>query len=80
VTVFRLGGATARERAERAVNEAQTSARIDQAEREFHAELDRIAPPPAPVLIEHPIDPELQSGESAKLGGAMQLRAPWRTN
>lgn len=28
--------------------------------------------------IEHePIDPELQTGESRKLGGAMRIRAPW---
>jgi len=30
-----------------------------------------------PIYIEHPIDPELQTGESQKLGGAMQLTAPW---
>jgi hypothetical protein len=30
-----------------------------------------------PVYREHPIDPDLQTGESQKLGGAMQLTAPW---
>jgi hypothetical protein len=30
-----------------------------------------------PIYTEHPIDPELQTGESQKLGGAMQLTAPW---
>ena len=30
-----------------------------------------------PLYIEHEIDPELQTGESRKLGGAMELRAPW---
>lgn len=33
-----------------------------------------------PVYTEHPIDPELQTGESQKLGGAMQLTAPWYKN
>lgn len=30
-----------------------------------------------PVYTEHPIDTQLQTGESQKLGGAMQLTAPW---
>lgn len=30
-----------------------------------------------PIYTEHPINPELQTGESQKLGGAMQLTAPW---
>jgi hypothetical protein len=30
-----------------------------------------------PIYIEHPIDPELQTGASKDLGGAMELRAPW---
>lgn len=30
-----------------------------------------------PIYREHPIDPVLQTGESQKLGGAMQLTAPW---
>lgn len=30
-----------------------------------------------PIYIEHPIDPELQTGASRDLGGAMELRAPW---
>jgi hypothetical protein len=33
-----------------------------------------------PIYIEHKIDPELQTGESKKLGGAMELRAPWYTD
>jgi hypothetical protein len=33
-----------------------------------------------PIYTEHPIDPELQTGESQKLGGAMQLTAPWYKN
>ena len=30
-----------------------------------------------PIYREYPLDPKLQSGESQKLGGAMELRAPW---
>lgn len=30
-----------------------------------------------PIYSEKPIDPVLQPGESQKLGGAMELRAPW---
>lgn len=30
-----------------------------------------------PIYTEHPIDPKLQTGESQKLGGAVQLTAPW---
>lgn len=33
---------------------------------------------PEPELIEHPVDPDLQPGESSLLGGAMELRAPWK--
>ena len=33
-----------------------------------------------PIYTEHPIDPELQTGESQELGGAMQLTAPWYKN
>lgn len=40
-----------------------------------------IGPPPVelpkPVFIEHPVDPELQTGESALLGGAMELKSSW---
>jgi hypothetical protein len=31
-----------------------------------------------PEIIHHPIDPELQTGESQLLGGAMEIRSPWR--
>jgi hypothetical protein len=30
------------------------------------------------VVLEHPPDPELQTGESAKLGGAMSIHVPWK--
>ena len=35
---------------------------------------------PPPVIIEHPIDNQLQTGDSRLLGGAMEIRAPWQTD
>jgi len=49
--------------------------RLDDAERDWHA-----TQPPAiepPVIIEHPVDPEMQTGDSRLLGGAMSIHAPW---
>ena len=59
----------------RLVNEAKTLASIDQQVDAFHA-----AQPKAfdPVIIEHPIDPVLQTGDSALLGGGMSIHAPWK--
>ncbi|HAW52608.1 MAG TPA: hypothetical protein DCX54_09830 [Flavobacteriales bacterium] len=31
-----------------------------------------------PTLTEHKVDPKIQTGKSAKLGGALQLSAPWK--
>jgi hypothetical protein len=33
---------------------------------------------PDPIIIEHPIDPVLQPGDSQLLGGAMEIKAPWK--
>lgn len=33
---------------------------------------------PDPVIIEHPVDPAVQTGESQQLGGAMEIKAPWK--
>lgn len=33
--------------------------------------------PVEPIYTEKPVDPELQTGESIKLGGEMRLRANW---
>jgi hypothetical protein len=30
-----------------------------------------------PKIVEHPIDPTLQTGESAGLGGAIEINAPY---
>ena len=58
--------------------EAKLKARLDMIELENHieSEIER-EEQNKPLYIEHPIDPVLQPGESQKLGGAMELRAPW---
>jgi hypothetical protein len=57
------------------VAEQKTLASIDAAEGAWHA-----AQPKAldPIIIEHPIDPVLQPGTSQLLGGAMEIKAPWK--
>lgn len=58
--------------------EAKLKARLDRIELEnrIESQLEREAEQ-KPIYIEHNIDPELQTGESQKLGGAMELKAPW---
>ena len=58
--------------------EAKLKARLDMIELEnrIESELER-EEQNKPIYIEYPIDPVLQTGESQKLGGAMELRAPW---
>ena len=47
-------------------------AKLDAAEAEWHA----AQPPgmPAPVVTHHAIEPELQTGDSQLLGGAMSIK------
>ena len=33
-----------------------------------------------PEVVHYDVDPEQQSGDSARLGGAMEIKAPWRKN
>jgi hypothetical protein len=33
---------------------------------------------PDPIIIEHPIDDTLQTGDSRLLGGGMSIHAPWK--
>ena len=61
--------------AKRLANEAKTIASIDQQVDAFHAAQPTA---PDPVIIEHPIDPVLQTGASQLLGGAMEIKAPWK--
>jgi hypothetical protein len=58
--------------------EAKIKAKLDMIELEnrIESELER-EEQNKPIYREHPIDPVLQAGESQKLGGAMQLTAPW---
>jgi hypothetical protein len=57
--------------------EAKLKARLDMIELDnrIQSELEREAK--KPIYREHPIDLDLQTGESQKLGGALQLTAPW---
>lgn len=58
--------------------EAKLKARLDMIELEnrIQSELEREIEQ-RPTYSEKPIDPELQTGESQKLGGEMRLTAPW---
>jgi hypothetical protein len=53
------------------VAEQKTLASLDAAEDAWHAAQPKA---PDPVIIEHPIDP----GGSQLLGGAMEIKAPWK--
>jgi hypothetical protein len=56
-------------------NELRTIASIDEQVDAFHAAQPTA---PDPVIIEHPIDPVLQTGDSQLFGGAMEIKAPWK--
>ena len=57
------------------INEVKTLASIDQQVDAWHEAQPK---PPAPVIVEHPIDDTLQTGDSRLLGGAMEIKAPWK--
>jgi hypothetical protein len=61
--------------------EAKLTARLKmiELENQIESELER-EEQNKPIYIEHEVDPVLQTGESLKLGGAMELRAPWYQN
>lgn len=42
------------------------------------AEIEEMESREEPVIIEHPIDEKLQTGESRLLGGAISIHAPYR--
>ena len=58
--------------------EAKLKARLDMIELEnrIESELEREIEQ-RPIYSEKPVYPELQTGESQKLGGEMRLTAPW---
>lgn len=61
--------------------EAKLKARLDMIELENRVQAEiELEKQNKPIYREHPIDPVLQTGESQKLGGAMQLTAPWYKN
>ena len=57
------------------INEIRTIASIDQQIDAWH---DSQPDPPTPVIINHPIDDTMQTGESSLLGGAMEIKSPWK--
>lgn len=50
---------------------------VDDALYRYRTEVPEEPAMPKPVLTEEPVDPELQPGGSALLGGAMELNSPW---
>lgn len=52
---------------------------VDEAIRNYERETgdDGTVELPSPIYLEKPVNPELQPGESALLGGEMRLCAPW---
>lgn len=51
---------------------------LDEAIQEYHKEAEKIEEDfVTPIYSEKPVDPELQTGEAALLGGEMRLTAPW---
>jgi len=54
--------------------QATLEPRLDRAEADWHASQPL---PPPPVIIHELPDDELQTGESRKLGGAMEIKSPW---
>jgi hypothetical protein len=71
---FRIGGPSKEEEQARIVNELLVEHTVSAAVDEFHATQP---PEPKAETVHHPVDPSLQPGESAKLGGAMEIRGPW---
>lgn len=58
--------------------ESKLKARLKMIELENQIEAEReLEEHFTPLYTEEPVDPELQPGESAKLGGAMRLAARW---
>jgi hypothetical protein len=58
--------------------EVKLKARLDMIELEnrIESDLEREIEQ-RPIYSEKPVDPELQTGESQKLGGEIRLTAPW---
>jgi hypothetical protein len=52
---------------------------VSRALAEYEAHLPQDAPP-EPLYQDHPVDPTLQPGASALLGGAMSITSPYHLN
>ena len=74
---FKIGGPTERELAQQAMNEALTGVRITDAIEDYQR-AEPAAPPAPPPILEHPVDDQLQTGDSRLLGGPMEIKSPWR--
>ena len=61
--------------AQQLINEHKTIASIDKQVDTWHEAQPEA---PLPIIVEHPIDDTLQTGESRLLGGAMEIKAPWK--
>ena len=57
------------------INEHKTIASIDKQVDAWH---EAQPEPPAPIIVKHPIDDTLQTGDSRLLGGGMSIHAPWK--
>ena len=60
------------------VNEQKTIASIDAQVVQFMVEQEKIDVSPAPVIVHHPIDDTVQTGDSRLLGGGISIHAPWK--
>jgi hypothetical protein len=56
--------------------EVTLPAKIDKAEQDYFDKAP-IPQAPDPIIIEEEINTETQTGESQKLGGPIQISAPW---
>jgi hypothetical protein len=50
-------------------------AKLDKAEADWHEAQPRDT---HPMIVEHPIDDTVQTGDSRLLGGGMSIHAPWK--
>jgi hypothetical protein len=56
---------------------ATLAPRLDRAVEDWHKTQPEAR---GPVVVDEPIDDELQTGESRLLGGGMSIHAPWTNN
>ena len=73
---FKVGGPTQRDLARQAINEMLVEPTVTEAIKDY-LRAEAAAPPEPPPIVEHPIDDTLQTGDSRKLGGAMEIKSPW---